>query len=341
VLQWSDASFIEDQDHWWQAGIQREVFLYSTMTPHLQDVFARGDLAANLKDGMLRVTCSIWFLGERHRDCTVEAQLFDARKKRVFVKPVKTTTAELHGPHTLVTFEREVKRPALWSAESPSLYTLVVTPAANSTANIEVDVAAGVAVDANNNPNAAASAVQAVDTTALSLAITDDEPGVANIAGGDVTFTFTFSEAVTGFATMLRDNDYITYVWNHIYLKKDNATYETARPVSGRRTSDVASPTTAARPRRPPARTADATIGASPTPRPPAPRAAAIGPRRAGVPTTSVLMTRSAPTTARTGTTAMIAARAAARRNTGAGDAWPRSSSSTTSPATARPSRSS
>ena len=45
VVQWSDASFIEDQDHWWQAGLQREVYLYATGTPHLQDVFARGDLA--------------------------------------------------------------------------------------------------------------------------------------------------------------------------------------------------------------------------------------------------------------------------------------------------------
>ncbi len=44
---------------------------------------------------------------------------------------------------------------------------------------------------------------------------------------------------------LLRDNDHVTYVWNHIYLKKDNATYETARPVSGRRTGDVGSPTRA------------------------------------------------------------------------------------------------
>ncbi len=45
--------------------------------------------------------------------------------------------------------------------------------------------------------------------------------------------------AVPGFAQMVKDNDYVTYVWNHIYLKKDNMTYETARPVSGRRTSEV------------------------------------------------------------------------------------------------------
>jgi len=41
---------------------------------------------------------------------------------------------------------------------------------------------------------------------------------------------------------MLRDNDHVTYVWNHIYLKKDNSTYEEKRPVSGRKTADVATP---------------------------------------------------------------------------------------------------
>lgn len=56
--------------------------------------------------------------------------------------------------------------------------------------------------------------------------------------------------AVAGYKTMLRDNDYVTYIWNHIYLKKrtrDNEAwvYETARPVSGRKTSDVVNPSSA------------------------------------------------------------------------------------------------
>jgi prepilin-type N-terminal cleavage/methylation domain-containing protein len=48
-----------------------------------------------------------------------------------------------------------------------------------------------------------------------------------------------------GFQNLVRDNDYVTYVWNHIYLKKDNATYEDKRPVSGRRTTDVVNPVSA------------------------------------------------------------------------------------------------
>ena len=38
---------------------------------------------------------------------------------------------------------------------------------------------------------------------------------------------------------MLKDNDYLTYVWNHIYLTADRSSYEVRRPVSGRKTTEV------------------------------------------------------------------------------------------------------
>ncbi|HIL73976.1 MAG TPA: prepilin-type N-terminal cleavage/methylation domain-containing protein [Verrucomicrobia bacterium] len=40
-------------------------------------------------------------------------------------------------------------------------------------------------------------------------------------------------------------NNHVTYVWNHIYLKKDKSTYEVNRPVSGRKASDCVNPTLA------------------------------------------------------------------------------------------------
>ncbi|MSU35043.1 MAG: type II secretion system protein [Pedosphaera sp.] len=42
-------------------------------------------------------------------------------------------------------------------------------------------------------------------------------------------------------ATFYRDNDNVTYVWNHIYLDKAGAAYITDRPVSGRKTTSAAS----------------------------------------------------------------------------------------------------
>jgi beta-galactosidase len=134
VVQWSDASFLEDQDHWWQAGIQREVYLYATGIPNLQDVFARGDLTDDYQNGILRVTAKVGFAGESHADCTVEAQLYDERQRAVFQRLLTATCdvtrspfGDPRSPRTEVRFEQTVRRPQRWTAETPSLYTLVVT----------------------------------------------------------------------------------------------------------------------------------------------------------------------------------------------------------------------
>lgn len=142
VVQWSDASFIEDQDQWWQAGLQREVYLYATGTPHLQDVFARGELAdispSRPSDvgpaGLLRIRGKIGFAGEFHPACTVEAQLFDAAGKPVFSQPLCEMITAAMAPRvefgirrTEVNLQESVPQPHLWSAETPYLYTLVVT----------------------------------------------------------------------------------------------------------------------------------------------------------------------------------------------------------------------
>ena len=83
-------------------------------------------------------------------------------------------------------------------SDGDSTYTLVVTPPADATGTITVDVAQGVATDGVGNPNTAAiQATQAFDTQAPTLAITDDIN--AAIATGDVTFSFGFSEPVNGF----------------------------------------------------------------------------------------------------------------------------------------------
>ena len=50
---------------------------------------------------------------------------------------------------------------------------------------------------------------------------------------------------VPGYQLMVKDNDYITYVWNHIYLTANRSAYELTRPVSGRKTGQVVNPSSA------------------------------------------------------------------------------------------------
>ncbi len=53
VVRWSDASYLEDQDHWWMAGLNRSVFVYATPPTYLRDCFLQPVLDADLRGGTL------------------------------------------------------------------------------------------------------------------------------------------------------------------------------------------------------------------------------------------------------------------------------------------------
>ncbi|NJD58325.1 MAG: DUF4981 domain-containing protein [Anaerolineae bacterium] len=133
VTQWSDASFLEDQDHWWQAGPQREIFLYSTGLPFIQDVFALSDLTDNHQGGLLHVKVALGFPGERAQNCEVEIQLCDPQNIIVITDTQKIGSDSLTdewlapaAPSNVLMFEHAVPSPLPWSAENPNLYTLLI-----------------------------------------------------------------------------------------------------------------------------------------------------------------------------------------------------------------------
>jgi beta-galactosidase len=134
VTQWSDASFVEDQDHWWQAGLQREVFLYTTGTPHIQDVYAVGDLTPDYRDGLLKLMVNVGFYAERYDEYCVEVRLYDPVGKAVFAAPLVAQYGESKNqrggslyPASEIHFDAKIRNPKLWSAETPNLYKVVVT----------------------------------------------------------------------------------------------------------------------------------------------------------------------------------------------------------------------
>ncbi|MFC4504979.1 MULTISPECIES: glycoside hydrolase family 2 TIM barrel-domain containing protein [Streptomyces] len=58
VAKWSAASYLEDQDHWWQSGLTRPVFLYTVPDIALADVSAVADYDPETGRGDLQVTVS-------------------------------------------------------------------------------------------------------------------------------------------------------------------------------------------------------------------------------------------------------------------------------------------
>ena len=43
-MKWCDGTYLEDQDHWWLAGIYRDVFMISMPHSHMSDYFVQTPL---------------------------------------------------------------------------------------------------------------------------------------------------------------------------------------------------------------------------------------------------------------------------------------------------------
>jgi len=129
VIRWSDGSFLEDQDHWWMAGMYRDVYLVARPAVHLRDFFARPVFDEACVNAVLRVSAEVAACGAASAaEHVVELQLFDHRGKRVVRRVVREEVA-LKGPGSggVVRLSVAVRKPKPWSAESPYLYTLVLS----------------------------------------------------------------------------------------------------------------------------------------------------------------------------------------------------------------------
>ncbi len=144
VFRWSDGSYLEDQDMWRLSGIFRGVYLYSTAAAHIRDFAVRTDLDSNYCDATLEIqpvlaaepglTLSNW---------TVRAQLFDTNGNPALTKTLSCDADVILNPDfsAKILDDRTPQRgepkfawlhaiindPAKWTAETPNLYTLVLT----------------------------------------------------------------------------------------------------------------------------------------------------------------------------------------------------------------------
>ncbi|MFQ3670266.1 MAG: glycoside hydrolase family 2 TIM barrel-domain containing protein [Verrucomicrobiia bacterium] len=132
VVQWSDATFIEDQDQWWLGGIHRECFLYSTGPVFLADLFAKPTLDASRRRGTLLLEAELGFPGNPEPGWAVAAELLDPEHQ-----PIAGASAQqrLETPdfapgrdsRGIAQLRLKIARPQLWSPETPALYHLRVS----------------------------------------------------------------------------------------------------------------------------------------------------------------------------------------------------------------------
>ncbi|NYJ27891.1 glycoside hydrolase family 2 TIM barrel-domain containing protein [Allomuricauda sp. ARW1Y1] len=135
VLQWSDGSYIEDQDHWRMSGITREVYLEASPQVQIYDFAVRTELDDTFTDAQLQIRPEIKnYASKDISNYVIEAYLYDADNTAVldspFTLPVAKLLNEYHPQIGNRPFEnlmdRTIRNPKKWSAEDPNLYTLVL-----------------------------------------------------------------------------------------------------------------------------------------------------------------------------------------------------------------------
>ena len=149
VYRYSDGSYLECQDFWRLSGIFRDVFIYATPKVHIRDFFVNTDLDAEYRNATLRVNAAV--INDTNSDAiapTLEVTLLDKKtgkcvlpqkaKKSFFAWlfgktefpaiTVKANAASItKGEQAEYSFDTTLQNPKKWSAETPNLYTLVLT----------------------------------------------------------------------------------------------------------------------------------------------------------------------------------------------------------------------
>jgi len=126
IRRWTDASYLESQDMLRISGIERDVYLYATPKQHVFDFHAKPTLNKNFTQGNLSVEVTLKNFGQKKSKQKVEVQLLDPRSSMKMLLSKQTTVNVSASGTVEVSLNGEISQPALWSAETPNLYTLLI-----------------------------------------------------------------------------------------------------------------------------------------------------------------------------------------------------------------------
>ena len=137
VYKWSDGSYLEDQDMLRLGGIHRSVYLYATPKTQVRDFFLKADFAPDFSSADFIVDAWIkHYEGGIAGGTTLSVKLLDAEGQEVKLSnPMETKIGKKIGfkffspkrEEDLYLLKAKVEGPHLWSAETPYLYTALLT----------------------------------------------------------------------------------------------------------------------------------------------------------------------------------------------------------------------
>ena len=124
VFQFTDGTYLEDQDFWRLSGIQRNVFLLARPKTHIRDFFVKAGLDDNYQHGTFELEVEIANKAKSNSAVEIQYILFDENRKEIAKSenPVKIKGSAVAKR----SFSATVPNVKQWSAETPNLYTLLL-----------------------------------------------------------------------------------------------------------------------------------------------------------------------------------------------------------------------
>ncbi|KAF9888815.1 hypothetical protein FE257_008184 [Aspergillus nanangensis] len=121
VYQWSDATYIEDQDQWWLSGIFRDVTLIAMpANDRLNDWFIRTDLDSAYKDATLLATIDYQVSNQSNVGLSL-IDLVDGNRTTI-----ASTKQVVESASSKVHLSLPIPNPKKWTAELPYLYEVEI-----------------------------------------------------------------------------------------------------------------------------------------------------------------------------------------------------------------------
>ncbi|HYG33245.1 MAG TPA: glycoside hydrolase family 2 TIM barrel-domain containing protein, partial [Clostridia bacterium] len=129
VYRYCAGSYLEDQDMWRLSGIFRNVTLWSAPQVHVRDFFVQTDLDNQYQDATLQVTAKVRNYSNQPAGARkLVVTLFNKQGKPVEGAKTEVAVPTLNpGEEKAVAVSMPVAKPAKWTAETPNLYTTVLT----------------------------------------------------------------------------------------------------------------------------------------------------------------------------------------------------------------------
>lgn len=138
VYQWSDGSYLEDQDMWWLSGIFRDVYLLAKPKVYTHDFFVKTTFDETYTDAELHLETVIHSHVNKNTKCQLDIQLFDENFQQVVEARREGEIVQTESIETKFETTLSIAAPHKWTAESPYLYHLLMTLKDDQGAVIEV-----------------------------------------------------------------------------------------------------------------------------------------------------------------------------------------------------------